>query len=391
MYNTGRIRDIIADLSEIRSDIKSISTKEKLKYLCRYLDCSVYEFDELISSNPQVLRTVKGHAFEQYFDCLMEENGYFSEEIGGDSAIDRLVNRNSLQLKTPNKEGTRGTIVQYKTHKTHGAKSEKESTEYYHSLSDFADYLVGLISYDPLNIILLKKSELPVLKNDKTKICSTFTLNWINHLGLNNFDRIGVRINSNVQLLKTNSELLPKSCKLMNLNSKIIIDTILCAKNFRIWDLSIRGFAREQKFQSLLKNKGIQHHDSVTITQSRNEKADGAINLNGQIELYQLKGISTKNCNFNLMDPIIATETQLTRGRVNDHPTQSRLYLTTDFSLLVLAIDPAISKLIKLKAGLQWTFFVIPGRCLKPHHKFENRFASLQKFHLSELNRFLLQ
>ena len=48
---------------------------------------------------------------------------------------------------------------------------------------------------------------------------------------------------------------------------------------------------------------------------------------------------------FNGKDSIIATETQLTRGRVSNHPTQSRLYLKTDFDYLILCVDPPLVRL----------------------------------------------
>ena len=41
---------------------------------------------------------------------------------------------------------------------------------------------------------------------------------------------------------------------------------------------------------------------------------------------------------------IIDIETQLSRGRVNDHPTQSRLYHFTDFEYLILALDPSYAR-----------------------------------------------
>lgn len=100
------------------------------------------------------MRTVKGHVFETYFDDLIESCGQESEGIGGDSGIDRIVNGITLQLKTPTAAGTKGPYVQYKTHKTHGAKSEQGSYDYYHTVDEFADTswpLTNLLSCELLH------------------------------------------------------------------------------------------------------------------------------------------------------------------------------------------------------------------------------------------------
>ena len=76
--------------------------------------------DELIANNPAVLRPIQGHAFEVIFDYLVHSSGFQIQTVGGDGDIDRIVNGIKLQLKTPYSAGTKGTIVQYKTHKTHG-------------------------------------------------------------------------------------------------------------------------------------------------------------------------------------------------------------------------------------------------------------------------------
>ena len=390
MYGTGRVGEIISAITgKFRTELCHISIERKLQVLCDNLDCSFDQFDTLISNNTPVLRTVKGHAFEIFFDKLLRENGYKSEEVGGDTEIDRLVNGYSLQLKTPTLAGTKGNIVQYKTHKTHGAKSEKESLDYYHSIEHFADFLVGLVSYEPLKILVIDKNELPTHHKDSSKIISPFSVDYVSHKGFNAFDRIGVNNLNYLSTKASSKKLLPRTSQSIGVDDEIIIDTILNEQNFRIWDMSIRGFAREQNFKKFLKDRNIAHFDASKVTESRPEKADGAFEVNDRMYLYQMKGVSTNNCKFDLDDPIIATETQLTRGRVNDHPTQSRLYLVSDFTHLVLAIDPAISLLTKLKNNLEWTFIIIPSHELENHKKMPHRYASLQKFRLSHLRNFI--
>lgn len=154
MYGTGRIGEIIDYLETThKKSIIEIPIDYKINILCESLGLNNLELDDLIYENSPVMRTVKGHAFETFFDHLILDMGYDVTEVGGDDSVDRIVNDITLQLKTPTMSGTRGNFVQYKTHKTHGAKSETESVNYYSKVNNFADYLVGLIEYNPLKII----------------------------------------------------------------------------------------------------------------------------------------------------------------------------------------------------------------------------------------------
>ena len=191
-YGLGYIKDIIHALLDKSGmkDIHDIHTEDKLEALCETLQLDPSEFDELIANNSPVMRTIKGHAFEEVFDYLIKSNGFEVTVVGGDEEIDRIVNGVSLQLKTPTEAGTTQSSVQYKTHKTHGAKSELEDMSYYHKRKDFADYLVGLISYNPLNIVFISKAELPGHPRDNKHIISPFNLIWEKHPGLNAYNKI---------------------------------------------------------------------------------------------------------------------------------------------------------------------------------------------------------
>ena len=391
-FGTGRINEVISALEANYgiNHISELSTKTKLDCACMLLCCSYDEFDQLIACNSPVLRTVKGHAFEIFFDLLMKINGYVSKEVGGDNAIDRVVNNYSLQLKTPTLAGTKDTEVQFKTHKTHGAKSESESMDYYHSFISFADYLVGLISYQPLRVLLLCKDEIPNHSKDRSKIKSPFEVDWKNHLGLNAFERIGISSNIALPVPQKSENYLKLTSHKIGIDTEVIISTIFNRSNFRIWDMSIRGFAREQHFLKFLDNKNIRYKNVNKSVKARKEKADGIFLIDGIWAPYQMKGISTNNCKFDIEDPIIGTETQLTRGRVNDHPTQSRLYQIDDFDYLVLGIDPAQTVRLGLALQYKWTFFSIPSIKLKRHKKYQRRYNSLQKFKLSDLKQFVM-
>jgi hypothetical protein len=400
LYGTGRIGEIIKGLQSKFNviDVTSLPEEIKLNALLDSLQLNSSEFDCLIAENSPVFRTIKGHAFEAVFKYILTENKYEVVQLGGDNIVDLQVNNFSLQLKTPNMAGTNEKFVQYKTHKTHGAKSELESIDYYHDIGHFADFLVGLISYEPFVVIFLSQEEIPRHKLNNLKILSPFTIEWNGHIGINNFKRIGL---DTINLTSLNhipkdisSENLSKSSKKLNLKSEIIVDTILTDGNFRIWDMSIRGFAREVAIKNLLGKFDIQLLNPVPLRPLRGDKSDFAVKISNIYKFFQVKGVSTNNCRFSGQTSLVATETQLTRGRVNDHLTQSRLYLKTDFDYLILALDPPLVQMydyeIGIKSQLQWKIFCIPTSELKEHLKITNRINSLQKIKYLDLLKYEL-
>ena len=395
-YGTGRIGEIISSIeSRYEKAITDILDKDLLSELCNAMQINAGQLDALIADNSPVMRTVKGHAFETFFDEVLREAGYSSEVIGGDNEIDRIVNGKSLQLKTPTESGTKGNLVQFKTHKTHGAKSEVESMDYYSTIEHFADYLVGLVSYDPLNILLLSPEELPRHKKSERHIQSPFTIDWTTSKALNAFDRIGVDFTKIKRFGQDGkNELLPRTAAMIGVDSGVILRTILSNSNFRIWDMSVRGFIRELIFKESLTASGVRTLNPIETKKARADKADIALDLGGRFLMMQMKGVSTNNCNFNIADPEIATETQLTRGRVNDHPTQSRLYLKTDFDTLIIGLDPPIVQICRSKLGgsakLNWEFYAIPVDKLEVHSSMPHRLKSLQKFRYSQLQDYLV-
>ncbi len=397
---TGRISEIINYLKQ-RKEVESvsdISPRIKLVALCQSLQITCRQFDRLLSENSPVLRTIKGHAFEAVFDEIVEHNNHIVEEIGGDTNIDRIVNRHTLQLKTPNASGTKDFVVEYKTHKTHGAKSEKEGMSYYHLIEKFPDFLVGLISYEPLQIIFLERKILIPHPKDSNYIKSPFKISWENHDGLNAFHKIGITDFKNDPSVYTAApkELLPKSAKLLGLNTEIILNTILRESNFRIWDMSIRGFAKEMAFKIFLDRFDIKYlpPENSQRSDARANKSDLVLinKAAKKMEFLQIKGLSLNNCKFSGKQAIVSVETQLTRGRVNDDPTHSRLYYFTDFDWLIVGLEPCLAKKFRKECGLfpqsNWEFYSVPTQNLKSHSQMKHRINSIQKFTYLEFQKY---
>jgi hypothetical protein len=399
LIGTGRIHEISAALKTLYKvdDTRKLPESVKLNALLETLQITAFELDSLIAENAPVFRTIKGHAFEIVFEYLMASAGYNVTDVGGDGDVDLIVNGHKLQLKTPNVAGTKNFTVEYKTHKTHGAKSENESINYYHSVEHFADYLVGLISYEPLNILFLEKKELPLHPGSALHIVSPFKINWQSHIGLNNYKRIGVTtkaLNSKAHFPEPSvKELLPKTAARLNLKTSIILDTIFSLSNFRIWDMSIRGWAREVVVNNLFQKSNLHFVKPSTVRISRADKSDFALQKKDHsTDFFQVKGLSTNNCRFHGTASVVGVETQLTRGRVNDHATQSRLYLKSDFDYLLICIDPPLVKKFNEQIGihesLQWKFYCIPTEELKPHATFTHRLKSLQLFNIVTLRQY---
>lgn len=141
----GRISDIIGALKCMygKNALSTLDVHTKLTALCMTLGLDFNEFDRLIVENSPVLRPVKGIAFEVAFQRILESVRVPVEDVGGDGDVDLIINGHHAQLKTPNLGGCKGDVLEYKTHKTHSAKSEKESLSYYHSIESFADFFVG--------------------------------------------------------------------------------------------------------------------------------------------------------------------------------------------------------------------------------------------------------
>jgi len=397
---SDRIEDIIDALTKKfgTSDLSRIPDMEKLDALCHAIGLSPSQLDDLISGNSPVMRTITGHVFEVFFDRLMKSNGMIVRTVGGDEAVDRIVNGLSIQLKTPTKSGTKGKMVMYKTHKTHGAKSETESEEYYHSKSSFPDLLVGLISYDPLRVLFLKRDSLPIHSSLKDRIKSPFTIEWRQHPGLNAWSELGLKtliVPDWAKSLRPGAnEPLPKTASMIGLPSGFILDAILQKENFRIWNMNIRGFAREVAFVFQLRAHDARPFKPSDCRKDRADKADVCLRdaSTKKSVFFQVKGVTKDQCSYEKGNPILAIETQLSRGRVNDHPTQSRLYYASDFDFLILSLEPYTSDLCHVAAGQTpdhgWDYYCIPTSRFSRHPSYPSRLKSMQKIAYQELQQY---
>ena len=353
------------------------------------------EIDETIASNSPAIRTISGHCFEVVFSKILQINDVPHEEVGGDSDYDFQILGKTLQLKTKYKQGCKHGVVAYKTHKTHGAKSKSESDEYFHLANTFADYLVGHVSYDPFEVLIIPRDAIPRRENDAELLDSPvkFEIEQYKQY-LNNFTQLSISDDITYPTIINlgNKELLPRTAEAIGVRSNYIIDAIFRPENFRVWDMNLRGFIREKHFANVSRQHNVVSIDPRLIT-DRPEKVDIALVAeNGENVRFQVKGITSQKSYFNGIQSTLNCETQLSRGRVNDHPTQSRLYLATDFDGLLLALDPAYTNSFSIECfgrpDYNWSFYAIPTAKLRRHQKFHRRLASNQTFRYIDIQHY---
>ncbi|HIV19493.1 MAG TPA: hypothetical protein IAC82_09365 [Candidatus Merdivicinus intestinigallinarum] len=394
--SSGRISEIMEIAERYYGQrAGSLPPEEKADILCSAMCITREDLDSVISGHSEVARTIKGHAFEVVFDSMMAANEIQCVEVGGDTDIDRVVNGHTLQLKTPYAKGCSEGIVSYKPHKTHGAKSGRESVGYYHRVCDFADYLVGLVSYDPFTVLIVPRESLPRVHEYSEYIQSPMYLKT-DSCWTNQYWQLGIEKNMEFPgklLSPGENECLPKSSSLMGLKSDYILRAIFIKDNFRIWDMNLRGFIREHVLFKMLEENRIQVYPPTVTGRKRPDKCDAALKTRGGRYVgFQVKGLTWSGTVFKGADTAIDCETQLSRGRVNDHPTQSRLYLDTDFECLIIAVDPPYSNTLSMhtfnRPDYRWNFYCVPMPRLRKHPDYPNRVSSHQYIPYRELQKY---
>lgn len=148
----------------------------------------------------------------------------------------------------------------------------------------------------------MPKDRLERVQKDSSRIKSPFKLNAYGCGYVNRFDLLGVNLDNAdfSSIYTTDDELLPLTSRATSLKTEIIVDTILRECNFRIWDMSIRGFAREIALKKELRAAGIPFvGNPAAVRPERGDKSDLAV-LNDRYRYHfiQVKGCSVNNCRF---------------------------------------------------------------------------------------------
>ena len=311
------------------------------------------EFDDFCSTQPHILRDLRGHAFEVWFDELMTRSGHDCMKVGGDDVVDRRLSGHTLQLKTPFWNGTvQGEVVQYKMHKTHG--SEKYPDVLYLPL-EFAEFFVGLhpdggLIICPANVLTTRQQLNPNLPWGEY-IADPVPFDW-NTPWLNRYDLLGIDRTKLVFPDPPTSDILPKISRaighLQIIGDLQIIKAIMSEENFRVLEQNIVGSIREFHLMKFVQKNGIELKEPTELETRSRQKVDKIYwQEPGRRWLrIQIKGLTKGLCHGRTL----GCETQGSHGRI-----PARLYKRTDFEILAIVIDPkVIPRETAEKLSVEW-------------------------------------
>lgn len=302
---------------------------------------SFEDIDNLLVSDQNILRPLKGLSFEYLVDEIFLKNFKIKLHPGsGDSDIDRFFyfknKKLSIQIKTP----VIGLIkkdksVSFALHKTHGL--EKKPQNLYpikfpcpiceHDGESFSDFL---IAKHPTNgVYVVPKNMISENKKYPGHFADPFILDW-NDKQLNKWSELGFNNFDNLNLLRSEvkkQKKFKKVSQLINLTDDEIISLFLKPENFRLFRMNLLGNLREPALKKFLSTKKIECKDP-DISYPPYDIVVKNLKI-------QIKGISQHLCK----DNIIGTEVMGTHGK-----NAIRRYSKNDFDYLCVVLDPKYLK-----------------------------------------------
>jgi hypothetical protein len=328
--------------------------------------------DEVVVSNQNILRPVKGYAFEILFDEIA--NKHLKCKIkpgpGGDTDIDRvLINNEGKEITLQIKTCSASTIVKnvqfgISLHKTHG--EEKRPKNLYplhwpcpycdHEGEAFPDFLVAL--HPEKGILIVPKEKIPESKTYKGHYADPAIFNW-NSEWANRWDLLGFpafRGQSLERRFVPKQEKLPRIAEIVHLTDQEIVQMWLMPENFRTLEMNLKGNLRQPAFLAWLKHSRIESHEPTDIAYPKYDL------ITSKGTKIQVKGPSKHLCDTT--NNIIGVEV------MGSHRQDAgRRYSESDFDYLGLVIDPRyIPDDIPLDKS-HYHFCLIPLKELPLHYK----------------------
>jgi hypothetical protein len=286
--------------------------------------------DDVATSDPNILRPIKGVCFEELFRgiCLKYmSNAAFS--LGpGDSDVDVYLTKHRLQLKTIDKGSTiKNTTIGVALHKTHG--QEKRPYNLYSTDEPTFDFLVVL---HPLNgILIIPYDKIPKNVNWPGYLADPASFDWDsswkNRWDLLGFPELKGKSLEN-RIIPIKSE-LPKLSAETYLEDYQIIETLCRPEYFRAAVMGLKGNIKEFWLIDFMRRKGF----SISTPTEPYPKYDLKItNKFGKEFKVQVKGTSKNMCDAS--KEIIGVEVMGTHGQFPD-----RGYRRSFFDYLAVVIS----------------------------------------------------
>jgi len=252
--------------------------------------------DSVAISDANILRPIKGVAFEEYFVKILK-NVFPSIKIidgAGDSDIDLTVNGFNLQLKTPVAQSTKeGIKIGVALHKTHGL--EKRPYNLYSATNSTFDFLI--FPHPQSGICIVPHNQIPQNKTRTGYLDDPAIFQW-NNQWINRWDLIGFQklkgksIDAKIML---KNSLLPNLSKETFLEDFEIVEMLCKPQYFRAAVMGLKGNIKEFWFIEEMKKRGL----SISLPTKAYSKYDVILKNNKKADKkIQVKGTSKNMCSL---------------------------------------------------------------------------------------------
>lgn len=323
--------------------------KQKFEEIIEIYDLNWKTVEEVVSSDSNVLRPIKGVAFEEYLVKIIKANfpRAIIEDGEGDSDVDLIINGKLLQLKTPDKNSTKSLKkVGAALHKTHG--DETRPGNLYSRYNNTFDFLV--ILHPVSGIYIIPYSEIPTHKTYENYLADPAVFDW-DSTWLNRWDLLGLGNEKHIDERK-----IPVSSQLPFLSSETyledfeIVEMLCKPQYFRAAVMGLKGNIKEHWLINHLENLKY----GIKRPEESYSKYDVSVqNYSGNYLRVQIKGTSKNMCNLNAKT--IGFELMGTHGQF-----PHRGYKMSDLDYVALIIsEKQLPVEFNLSKGLHFIFIPI--------------------------------
>lgn len=342
--------------------------KEKFENVIEIKDIEWEVVDNVVKNDANILRPIKGVAFEEYLKKILlkyDSNIEINEGVG-DSDVDLIVNKFNLQLKTIATGYTRENVkVAVSLHKTHG--DETVPNNLYSIKNKTFDFLCVL--HPESGILIIPFEEIPIHNKWTEHLSDPAYFKW-DSKWLNRWDLLNINIDTNKTL---DLREVPKSSELPFLSSQTfledfeIIEMLCKPEYFRAAVMGLKGNIKEEWFKNILIKKGF----TVINPTSAYSKFDLILKTKlGKEFRIQVKGTSKGMCSVEKKQ--IGFEIMGTHGQF---PKRGYKKSSIDFVAIIIS-EEQLDKEFNLK---DLNFIIIPVEDLPTHFLIGEGIPELEK------------
>lgn len=330
-------------------DMISQSLKDKFEQVIEIFNLNWKTVEEVVSSDSNVLRPIKGVAFEEYLVKIVKSKfpNAIIEDGKGDSDVDLIIDGHLLQLKTPDKNSTKNNKqVGAALHKTHG--DETRPGNLYSKNKNTFDFLV--ILHPSEGIFIIPYSEIPSHRSYENHLADPAIFDW-DSIWLNRWDLLGLG-----EIQKIDDRIIPSQSQLPFLSRETyledyeIVEMLCKPQYFRAAVMGLKGNIKEHWLINHLEDSNY----SIKRPEVSYSKFDVSILNNlGNYERVQIKGTSKNMCD--LESNTVGFELMGTHGQF-----PHRGYKMSDLDYVALIIsEKQLPHEFNLSKGLHFIFIPI--------------------------------